>query len=313
MTKTNGPEAIKTRKRAALLIVGLVTALTAGVWEKSLAGEPPPAPAQPQAKPVAPIVVKGGALFICGGGQLPVDVRLRFIELAGGAANAKIVVIPTAHVLADSTNADAIYLKPWRDQGVKTISMLHTRSRATADDPTFANPLKEATAVWISGGRQTTLTDLYGGTEVERQLKAVVERGGVVGGTSAGAAVMTRVMIQSGRTEAREGQGFDLLAGAVVDQHFMKRNRMDRMVGVLKKHPDLLGFGIDESTALLVRGNLLTVLGDSCVVACLPVHGEDTPQVKFLRNGDEADLASLRGPAPKIVSAFRAEALMSNK
>jgi cyanophycinase len=310
MSKTKGMETRMTRKRVTLSGLGLVAAMMTGVWGQLFAGEPP----KPQDKPpAAAVAVKAGALFICGGGKLPEDVRLRFIELAGGAAKAKIVVIPTAHALADAANADTIYLQPWRDQGVKTISMLHTRSRATADDPTFANPLKEATAVWISGGKQTTLTDLYGGTEVERQLKAILERGGVVGGTSAGAAVMTRVMIQSGRTEAREGQGFDLLAGAVVDQHFIKRKRMERMVGLLKKHPELLGFGIDESTALLVRGNLLTVLGDSCVVACLPAQGEEAPQVKFLRKGDEADLASLRGPAPKIVTALGAEELTSNK
>jgi len=94
----------------------------------------------------------------------------------------------------------------------------------------------------------------------------------VIGGTSAGAAIMTRVMIQSGRTEANEGQGFDLLADAVVDQHFLKRKRMDRLVKLLEKHPGLLGFGIDEST---FRGWMKEALKS---VDTTMLHAQPTPR-----------------------------------
>ena len=92
-----------------------------------------------------------------------------------------------------------------------SLVLFHTRSRDEANDPEFCRPLADATGVWIGGGKQTALTSAYLGTEVERQLKAVLDRGGVIGGTSAGAAVMTRVMIASGRTEAVLSRGFDLL------------------------------------------------------------------------------------------------------
>ncbi len=250
-----------------------------------------------------PIVAphKGGSLLICGGGKMPTQVRQRFLDLAGGPA-AKIVVIPTAHTAADSTRADAIYLDPWRDLGAR-VSMFHTRSRDQANDPEFVKTLSEATGVWISGGMQSNLARAYGGTEVERQLKKILDRGGVIGGTSAGAAIMTRVMIVSGRKQAVEGLGFDLFPNAVVDQHFLKRKRMDRLMGLLGNHPELLGFGIDEATALLVQGNRLSVLGDSYVVACLPEVKGRAARTEFLKHGDEADFASLKGPEPRITAA----------
>ena len=293
-----------TRRRASLYGLGVLAAIAVGVGGRALAWRAIASP-HPTTISVGP---GAGSLMICGGGKLPDDVRRRFLDLAGGS-NARIVVIPTAHAAADGADAEDLYVKPWRDLGATAVTMLHTRSRAMADDPTFLAPLREATGVWISGGKQSVLADMYGETEVERQLKAVVGRGGVVGGTSAGAAVMTRVMIQSGRREAKVGRGFDLLADAVVDQHFLKRKRVDRLVGLLGKNPGLLGFGIDEGTALLVRSNHLSVLGDSYVVACLPATDEAHPsKLEFLRRGDEADLESLRGPAPHIVSAIDLDA-----
>lgn len=258
-----------------------------------------------------PVGPKGGALLICGGGKLPDEVRKRFLDLAGGR-RARIVVIPTAHAAADKPDADQIYVQPWRDLGASNITMLHTRSRETADSPEFAKAIREATGVWISGGRQLSLAEAYGGTRVERELKALLDRGGVVAGTSAGAAIMTRVMIEGGRTDVSIGRGFDLLADAIVDQHFLKRKRLDRLMSVLGKYPQLLGFGIDEGTALLVRSNHVTVLGESYVVACLPaLTGGTAPRLQFLRKGDEADLASLRGPEPRIVSSVDLDSVLS--
>ena len=151
------------------------------------------------------------------------------------------------------------------------MTRLHTRSRDEANDPEFCRPLADATGVWIGGGKQLALTNAYLGTEVERQLKALLDRGGVIGGTSAGAAVMTRVMIASGRTEAVLSRGFDLLPGAVIDQHFLKRNCARRLLGVVASHRDLIGFGIDEGTTLVIspRTGRLRVLGDSYVLACI--------------------------------------------
>ena len=135
-------------------------------------------------------------------------------------------MIPTAHDIADGPSVNTV-LDPWKDKGAASVQLFHTRSREQANDAEFVRPLTEATGVWFGGGRQSYLTEAYLGTEVERQLKALLDRGGVIGGTSAGAAVMTRVMITGGRTTADVGQGFDFFPGAVVDQHFLKRNRLE--------------------------------------------------------------------------------------
>jgi cyanophycinase len=254
----------------------------------------------------------GGALVICGGGGIPDAVRERFLELAGGP-RARIVVIPTAHSLADGPNAAAV-LVPWKAKGAASVQLLHTRSRDEANDAEFVRPLAEATGVWFGGGRQNWLTEAYLGTEVERQLKSMLDRGGVIGGTSAGAAVMTRVMIARGRTKAEVSQGFDFFPGAVVDQHFLKRNRLGRLLSVLMDHPNLIGLGIDERTGLVVnvRSRLLNVVGDSYVIACVPGPIGSPARLEILKPGDEANLANLweaKGPGLAIAPALDLEAL----
>lgn len=253
----------------------------------------------------APKRLAGGALMICGGGKLPDSVRDRFVELAGGR-DAKIVVIPTANRDANGFGSEA-RLDPWKARGVASVRLFHARSRQEADDPEFVRPLEEATGVWIGGGEQARLTEVYAGTVVEARLKGVLARGGVIGGTSAGAAVMSGVMIVSGRAEARLGRGFDLLPGAVVDQHFLRRNRIGRLVGVLRDRPDLVGLGVDERTAVLVdvRGRRLRVLGDSYAIACLaePGDGPASPRLEILKPGDEADLDALRARRDHAVAS----------
>jgi cyanophycinase len=282
--------------------------------------------------------------MVCGGGKLPETVRDRFVELAGGG-DAKIVVIPTAHTYADRPEAQRL-LEPWTARKVASAKLLHARSRQEADDAAFVRPLAEATGVWISGGVQARLTGMYLGTEVERQLKGVLARGGVIGGTSAGAAVMSRVMIVSGRTEATLGEGFDLLPGTVIDQHLLRRNRMERLLGVVRKHPDLIGLGVDEETALVVdvKARRLSVLGERYAFACVPEAAEPDPapapepraggpaidpdptreprpakapapgrvtvRPEILNPGDEADLGALRSGRPgAVVSAIDFDAL----
>ena len=245
-----------------------------------------------------------GSLVICGGGRLPEDVMQRFMELAGGP-RARVVLIPTAETDA-GVRAAAGYMDRWRERGAASVHLLHTRSRAEANDPAFFQPLLEATAVWFGGGNQARLSESYVGTAVELQLKALHERGGVIGGTSAGASIMSRVMITGGRTTASKGQGFDLLPGAVIDQHFLKRNRLGRLLGLLADHPDLVGFGIDEGTALVFRGDRLSVIGDSYVVACRPAGPERSAQLDFLKPGDHQMPAWLQasGPAGKSAAGF---------
>jgi cyanophycinase len=262
----------------------------------------------PKGAIVASLPRAGGALVICGGGALPSEVGDRFVELAGGS-KARIVVIPTAHAAAD-TSLPTNEIEMWKKRGVASVLTFHTRSKDQANDSAYIKPLTEATGVWFTGGRQNLLTEAYLDTEVERQLKALLDRGGVIGGSSAGAAVMTRIMITGGRNEASEGRGFDLLPGSVVDQHFMKRNRVGRLLGLLTKHPGVLGFGIDEQTALVVQGSHYSVIGNSYVMACVPGSTGQPARLEFLKKGDQVDLTSLRTSELAVSSAIDLDELL---
>lgn len=240
----------------------------------------------------ASVALAAGKLVICGGGKLPDQLGRRFIELAGGEA-ARLVVITTASGLADTDRIET-KLTFWRRQMVQTLTVLHTRSRERANASGFAEALVDATGVWFIGGNQRLLTDTYLGTATERGIRGVLERGGVVGGTSAGAAIMSPVMIRRDTPEVEEGPGFGFLPGTVVDQHFLKRNRQARLLRVLDRHPELVGLGIDEGTALVVEGARMEVLGDSQVMVCSSTPPDQPAQVRRLDAGAEADLLSLR-------------------
>ena len=241
------------------------------------------------------VVQSGGTLLIAGGGQLSEMIRQRFVELAGGR-NARIVVIPAENVDEGTIRQ---YRDDWLRYDVKSVDVLHSQSRTESNDPEFSRVLDESTGVWLGGGQQTWLAAWYGRTLVESRLKDLLARNGIIGGTSAGAAIMSKVMIASGREQPNMGVGFDLIPGAIIDQHFVKRNRIRRLRTALEQHPDLVGFGIDEGTALQfgVASGRFQVLGQSCVAACssrVDADGQPSFHIQFLNPGDEFDMERLR-------------------
>lgn len=224
-------------------------------------------------------------LVICGGGALPASVFKRFRQLAG--EQPRLVVIPTA----SEREADARKVQElWGSRGFEDVGVLHTNDREAASEDGFAEPLRAATAVWFNGGSQQRIADAYLGTAVEKELYALVRRGGVVGGTSAGAAIQSRVMIASGRREPRISTGFDLLRGAVVDQHFLKRNRLSRLTAAVGNRPDLVGYGVDEGTALVVKDHEAEVVGKSYVLRVQSVGGRI--RVDAFNSGESVPLPS---------------------
>lgn len=248
--------------------------------------------AEPKAVPPprAEVPDISGALVIVGGGGLPDVIRDRFLKLAGGK-NGRLVFIPTASERADRLN---IYpgLYYWKAQGLASVSMLNTLDPNQANDPAFVKPLTEATAVWLDGGDQSRLAKAYRGTAVERELRRLLAHGGVIGGTSAGASVMSSIMITGGFESASVGDGFGLLPGVVIDQHFRNRKRQKRLFSVLEKHPSCLGLGIDENTAVVVEGHKFTVLGKGNVSVCMP---RDEGRVTLLKAEEVGDLLQLSG------------------
>lgn len=199
-------------------------------------------------------------LFI-GGGALSEDLYQEFADLAG--PETMLVVIPTA----SSREPDIQKItERWQSRGIKHITVLHTRDREVSLNREFADPLKQATAIWFNGGSQSRIADAYLDTPVEEAIYELQMRGGLTGGSSAGAAIMSKMMISGGKSEPEMSTGFDLLPGVILDQHFLKRNRLSRLIAAVRANPDLIGLGIDESTAVIASENELTVSGDSYVM-----------------------------------------------
>lgn len=237
--------------------------------------------------------------MIVGGGQLGPEITGRFIELAGGP-NALIVVIPTA-------GEDSVYTDSWaglnglRSAGAKNILVRHTRDRRIAESDSFADVLRRAGGIWFPGGRHWRLVDSYLDTKAEREMHALLARGGVIGGSSAGASIQASYLVRG----AREGntimmapgyeRGFGFLKGVAIDQHVGARNRQLDLQPVVKRFPALLGLGLDEGTAIVVHGTTAEVIGRGM----LYVHNgrdmppADTPYVT-LRAGETYNLAQRR-------------------
>ena len=206
-----------------------------------------------------------GSLIVAGGGELDREIWERFILLAGGE-EAKIVVIPTAardDELPDGWRGHA----QLRTTGIRDFVTLHTRDPGRAGAENFVQPLREASGVWLPGGRPWRLVDAYLHTLVHEELFLLLERGGVVGGTSAGASIQASLLIRGDRTTNQVvlspdyPEGFGLLEQVAVDQHLSARGREEDLWEVLGLHPDLLGIGLDEGTALVIQGDRAEVMG----------------------------------------------------
>lgn len=232
-----------------------------------------------------------GTLLVVGGGALGPDITAEFLRLAGGP-EAPIVVIPTAGEEETFDVANS-FLREARN-----VTVLHTRDRQQADSPEFVAPLHRARAVWIPGGRQWRLVDSYLHTRTQRELQGVLDRGGVIAGTSAGATILGSYLVRG----AREGntimmakgyeEGFGFLKHVAVDQHLLTRKREADMLPVIQAHPDLLGIGIDEDTAIEVQGDEFRVLGKSKVAVYDPEYhpAQGEKAYYFLSAGDHFDL-----------------------
>lgn len=244
-----------------------------------------------------------GALFACGGGKLPDAVREAFAARAGGA-KARVLIVPTASEDAARPEEHESFLAPWRRYGFASLEILHAASRDEANAESFVARIGGATAVWLSGGVQSRLIATYGGTGSAQAFRALLARGGVIGGTSAGCAAMTTPMIAGGRDEPEIEEGFGWLPGAIFDQHFVARGRDPRLARALELHPGHVGFGVDEGTALWIEGPRGRVLGASCVVARLAA-GADRPAARVeLPAGSELEwiawIRAARARAPEL-------------
>ena len=154
---------------------------------------------------------------------------------------------------------------------MNNITILHTCNPEEANSADFVTPLKEAGGVWILGGRQWRIADSYLRTLTERELFNVLKRGGVIGGSSAGATIQGSFLAR-GDTRVNtimvgdHLEGFGFIKNIAIDQHLLARNRSFDMFEILENYPGLLGIGLDENTAIHVEGNKFEVVGQSYVV-----------------------------------------------
>jgi cyanophycinase len=256
-----------------------------------------------QQQPAPPSVgPERGTLLVVGGAMQSPEIYRKFIELAGGP-DAHLVMIPTA---GGADHYDHRYpgLNTWREHGARNMTVLHTTDREEADSEAFVEALSGADGVFFFGGRQWRLVDAYGGTRTEAEIRRVLERGGVVGGTSAGASIQGSFLVR-GDTRTNQvvmgdrQEGFGYLRGVGIDQHVLRRNRHFDLLQLIEAHPDLLGIGLDEDTAIVVRGDTFEVIGRSYVL----VYDRDTvteggAPFYFLAPGDRFDLAARQATRP---------------
>ena len=166
-------------------------------------------------------------------------------------------------------------LTSWRDHGVDNVSMLQTHDPRIADTEEFVAELTQATAVWFNGGRQWNIVDSYAGTLTYDEFHRVLERGGVIGGSSAGATIQGAYLVRGDTegpniimtTEKDHQLGFEFLRRSAIDQHLNTRNRWDDIIPVIEQHPELLGIGLSEGTAIIVTGDTFEVMGKWMVAA----------------------------------------------
>ena len=276
MKTARTPTAVPARALALTLTLALTSA-------------PPPAHAQE----VGPA---NGSLIIAGGALSDPAVFARFVELAGGPS-APIVIIPTA---GGGRGYDQFFSgrRSFERAGAQDITILHTYDPEVANTDAFVAPLLEARGVWFTGGRQWRLADAYLNTKVHDALRDVLERGGVIGGSSAGASIQGSYLVR-GDTRSNTVMmgdhevGLGFLKGVGIDQHLLRRNRHFDMIEVIRAKPELLGIGIDENTAIVVRGDRFEVVGESYAV----IYDHDATLDSgglfyFLSPGDRYDMAT---------------------
>jgi cyanophycinase len=268
----------------------------------------------------------GGTLFIVGGGSQSPELVRHFVDLAGGPGKARIAILPMASSEAAASGAE----KKAQLDSLGASTFVVNVTRAEADRDSVVRMLRAATGIWFSGGDQSRLTAALNGSAALREIHQRYVAGAVVGGTSAGAAVMSDSMITGNqfypgvagpvdsssysriaRRAIEIVPGFGFLPNGIVDQHFIRRQRANRLFSVVLERPALLGVGIDEGTVLKVTGDgKWTVLGRGTVMVLdarasritlpgQPALGATAVKVSVLPAGSTFDPETGRGSLPQ--------------
>lgn len=284
-------------RRAAA--VATIVAVSACAGRSSATAGMPSGGSAPMATGAPTVGPANGTVMVVGGGAQGPETFATFIELAGGP-DALIVDVPTA-------GGDSIDLstagRVLRAAGARNVVVYHTTSRTVADADSFVAKIANARGVWFDGGRHYRLVDSYAGTKSQRAFEAVLARGGVVGGSSAGASILGDYLVRgapSGNNRIMSHpqylEGFAYLRNVAIDQHVVARERLaDMHDSITSRRPDLLGISEDEGTVWVVRGDNAEIIGRN---KAFVYNGRDPNDAGrpflTLHPGDRYNLASRR-------------------
>jgi cyanophycinase len=215
---------------------------------------------------------KQGKLLIIGGAEdKEGDCKIlrEFLRCAGGT-KAHIVIMTAATSLPGEVGDN--YIRVFERLGAEDVRVLDTQTPEDANNPEYLEAIEQATGIFFTGGDQARIISCLKDTKLDAAMHKRYSEGIIIGGTSAGAAMMPDMMIIEGDSETNPrvdvvamGPGMGFLPGVVIDQHFAQRGRLGRLVTALLLQPAVLGFGIDENTAILVSGDEFEVIGESAV------------------------------------------------
>ncbi len=236
-----------------------------------------------------------GQLVIIGGAEDKegdCTILREFVRRAGGVS-ARIVVMTVATSLPEEVGRT--YTEVFGRLGVKDIQIVDTANREDGSDPRALEAIENATGVFFTGGDQARITSQLKDTAIDLAIHKRYAEGLVVGGTSAGAAMMPDVMIVDGESETNPrievvemAPGMGFLPGVVIDQHFLQRGRLGRLLSAVTQEPVVLGFGIDENTAVVVANNQFEVVGEGAVTVVDVAELTHTNLGQILRDEDLA-------------------------
>ena len=260
------------KKQTLILTIILLLALL-GVVAPAQQPAPVTAPAAAAAGPPEYGPATGTLVIIGGGATEGTGIVEKFIELAGGPEK-KFIIVPTAGgnrrqdgTLNEYKEEDVV--QGWIRRGVKNVKMLHTHDPKVAATEAFVKELRDADAVWFNGGRQWNIVDSYANTLTYKEFHKVLERGGVIGGSSAGATIQGEYLVRGDTSgpnvmmtqEPNHQEAFKFLRNVAIDQHINTRNRWDDLIPVIQKFPKMLGIGLSEGTAIIVKQDTFEVMG----------------------------------------------------
>ncbi len=195
---------------------------------------------------------------------------LREFVRRAGSTKANIVIMTAATELPRDVGEN--YIRVFERLGAENIRIIDTETRDDASSSTALEAIAKATGIFFTGGDQARITSILKDTEIDTAIHKRFSEGVVIAGTSAGAAVMPDKMIVEGDSQTNPrmeivdmGPGLGFLPGVVIDQHFSQRGRLGRLISALIQEPAVLGFGIDENTAMVVTDSQLEVIGEGSV------------------------------------------------